>query len=461
METFIIYLAKYGVCLSVFLIIYILFLRSTTFYRFNRLFLISGFILSFIIPAIKYSYEIVLPSASLAGNTLPMPASETATASAVSIWSILFGLYCAGIFILMIRNLLSYTKLINLVRNGLRSDEDKIKVIESEKVNSPFTVLNYILLNSKKLSDIEKDLILKHEVTHIKQKHWLDLLCSECILLIQWFNPLAWLYVHLLKENHEFLADKAVIDSGVSPALYQAVLINQRFQGPVFSFSNSFNHTKPMNRLSMLKKTKSSPWKRICVLIIIPVFGLFIWASAVPRYVLAMEQPVLSETADSVNDKSQIYIYGIKNSTDNGIGDKINIEPKEGKPLLLIDGVKSQLAIEDLETDNIESMTIIKNKKDIEPYGKEAENGLILISTKKGNDFSPLPSGLINTKPVQSVDVYKDALLIIDGKIEPAEKMKQLNPDMIESIDVLKDETATNLYGEKGKNGVIKITTKK
>jgi TonB-dependent SusC/RagA subfamily outer membrane receptor len=40
-------------------------------------------------------------------------------------------------------------------------------------------------------------------------------------------------------------------------------------------------------------------------------------------------------------------------------------------------------------------------------------------------------------------------------------EIKQLKPENIESISVLKDATATAIYGEKGKNGVIIVTSKK
>jgi TonB-dependent SusC/RagA subfamily outer membrane receptor len=48
---------------------------------------------------------------------------------------------------------------------------------------------------------------------------------------------------------------------------------------------------------------------------------------------------------------------------------------------------------------------------------------------------------------------------MVDGK-ETAD-MSMLNPKDIESISVLKDNSATALYGDKGKNGVVVITTKK
>jgi TonB-dependent SusC/RagA subfamily outer membrane receptor len=50
-------------------------------------------------------------------------------------------------------------------------------------------------------------------------------------------------------------------------------------------------------------------------------------------------------------------------------------------------------------------------------------------------------------------------LVYLDG-VE-IESTDNVNPEDIESIDVIKDKTATALYGEKGKNGVIFITSKK
>ena len=52
-------------------------------------------------------------------------------------------------------------------------------------------------------------------------------------------------------------------------------------------------------------------------------------------------------------------------------------------------------------------------------------------------------------------------LYVIDGKIVPISALEPLNPQDIQSITVLKDESAKSIYGEKGANGVIIITTKK
>ena len=53
-------------------------------------------------------------------------------------------------------------------------------------------------------------------------------------------------------------------------------------------------------------------------------------------------------------------------------------------------------------------------------------------------------------------------LIVLDGEVLPANfNMSLLKSEQIEKIEVLKDASATAIYGEKGKNGVIIITSKK
>jgi len=59
-----------------------------------------------------------------------------------------------------------------------------------------------------------------------------------------------------------------------------------------------------------------------------------------------------------------------------------------------------------------------------------------------------------------STDGEKTPLFILDGKEISKEEMDQLDSDSIEKIEVLKGESATEKYGDKGKDGVILITSK-
>ena len=62
---------------------------------------------------------------------------------------------------------------------------------------------------------------------------------------------------------------------------------------------------------------------------------------------------------------------------------------------------------------------------------------------------------------IRSLDANANPLCIVDGKEVSAEEFKNLNPDDIDHIEVLKSEAATSPYGSKGANGVVVVTTKK
>jgi TonB-dependent SusC/RagA subfamily outer membrane receptor len=64
----------------------------------------------------------------------------------------------------------------------------------------------------------------------------------------------------------------------------------------------------------------------------------------------------------------------------------------------------------------------------------------------------------LNNNDKLTIDGEGRPLFIIDGK--EAKSLKNLNPNDIRSLTVLKDGSAEKKYGEKGKNGVVEITTK-
>ena len=59
-----------------------------------------------------------------------------------------------------------------------------------------------------------------------------------------------------------------------------------------------------------------------------------------------------------------------------------------------------------------------------------------------------------------SKDSANKPLVVIDGVITPNKDMNEMSPNDIQSMNVLKGASAKVIYGEKGENGVIEITTK-
>lgn len=443
MKDVVIYIGQSGICIGIFFLIYRIFLRSATFFRFNRAFLLTGLIASFIIPFIHFSYDIILPISATSFTESSRTSTATET-NKIDIWSLLFSVYIIGIIIQLVRNLISYKKVFKLIKSGISIQKERYKIIDSPQIKSPFTIFNNIAINTMNMTEIEKYLIIKHETTHISQKHWIDLLCSECALLLQWFNPIMWFYVSSQKENHEFLADRAVINTGVSPAVYQAALINQRFQGPVFSFSNSFNYPNQLNRLCMIKKAKTSPWRRVAILALIPSFGLFFWASATPRYIFkSIEDDSNNTSITPTKDSIQVIEFRIENTDPN-------------KGVYFTDYGESSIAeIKELDSNNIESISTLKNKSATEVSSEKGKNDVIIVkikeqalSTPKDDDFK-LSNIEINTP-----------LVFIEGKEVNNKILQAIDPNTIERVEVFKENKAIELYGERAKEGVILVTLK-
>lgn len=76
------------------------------------------------------------------------------------------------------------------------------------------------------------------------------------------------------------------------------------------------------------------------------------------------------------------------------------------------------------------------------------------------NSGSPGASPTIRIRGVGTIN-NSDPIFVVDGLIISPEAINFLNPNDIENISVLKDASATAIYGSKGANGVIMITTKK
>ena len=60
-----------------------------------------------------------------------------------------------------------------------------------------------------------------------------------------------------------------------------------------------------------------------------------------------------------------------------------------------------------------------------------------------------------------SLNAVADPLYVVDGTPIDAEAFRQISPNSIKSVNVLKDASAKSMYGNRGSNGVIVVTTKR
>ncbi|WP_020528102.1 M56 family metallopeptidase [Flexithrix dorotheae] len=157
------------------------------------------------------------------------------------------------------------------------------------------------------------------------------------------------------------------------------------------------------------------------------------------------------------------------------------VSTNEGKdPLYVIDGrvQKTNKEIFDLDPHEIKRMDVLKGESAIAMYGEKGKDGVILITTKNNKESKENQKkkiDLIDNKNIESDSTFSgkhhvsrvkivspngvlEPLYVIDGKIQT--EINDLDPNSIKNIEVLKDEAAIAKYGDKGKNGVIIITTK-
>ena len=69
--------------------------------------------------------------------------------------------------------------------------------------------------------------------------------------------------------------------------------------------------------------------------------------------------------------------------------------------------------------------------------------------------------GDVRIRGNRSINASNDPLYVIDGIPMTAGSMADVNPNDIESMEILKDASATAIYGSRGANGVVLISTKK
>ena len=134
--------------------------------------------------------------------------------------------------------------------------------------------------------------------------------------------------------------------------------------------------------------------------------------------------------------------------------------------LVFIDGKESTMEeMTQIDPAKIEKVDVLKDNQAIEKYGKKGKDGVILVTLKKDNQASNAQNFKLQSnsslKFGDANSFGKEPLVFIDGVVAKNQNVNNIPPETIESISVLKDASATKVYGDKGKNGVILINTKK
>ncbi|OUJ68944.1 M56 family metallopeptidase [Hymenobacter crusticola] len=122
----------------------------------------------------------------------------------------------------------------------------------------PYAFLHYLFVSEAayRRRAIEQELFT-HELTHIRQRHSLDVLLVEVLLCVAWFHPVLYGVKRAMQLNHEFLADQAVNERHQNVPRYQQLLLDKVAGGLTGSLTSAFAFRTTQKRFLMMTKPTS------------------------------------------------------------------------------------------------------------------------------------------------------------------------------------------------------------
>lgn len=280
MNTLFSWLAESAAGLTIMYIVYKIFLKNEAFFMANRVYLLSAMIFSLLLPLISFGipagpvhYSYFIPEV-VAGQGNYMPAAPGHEAPGFI--SVFYGIYLSGVLFLLLRMIHRLIQFYRFTGRYKTRNFRGMNIVNTDMDIAPFSFMNYIILNESLYNPQEKERILEHETAHIRQMHTFDLILAEVMIILQWFNPVVWLYKSSLEEIHEYLADREVISGGTSIPFYQALLLNLQIGARLFPVVNSFNNSLTKNRITMMTKMTPPAGKRLRFLLMIPALAIMV-----------------------------------------------------------------------------------------------------------------------------------------------------------------------------------------
>jgi len=313
------YVINVALILAACLAFYKLLLRRETFYKVNRYMLVICLAISFSLPLLQvpaeFSFRKNVNRGSLIvnneksavngqqstgnsnqqqSNTTPQTATDSLQPindsqqpavkdekqavlkfSFVKLMSWLFWIYWFGVAVFGVSFLFQMVLLLWRAYRNPAIIDGKYRIVEVSGDKAPCSFGNNIFINPEKYDWDTYNQILLHEKIHIREKHTLDILIAELVLIFQWFNPFAWIYRREIESNLEFLTDDQLMQKEkVDKQSYQLSLMKVSAPHFPLSLTTNYNQSILKKRIAMMNTKRSNlhtAWKYFFLL---PVFAL-------------------------------------------------------------------------------------------------------------------------------------------------------------------------------------------
>ena len=293
--------------IAVLYLLYKLLLSGDTFLRAHRITLLGGVLFAYLYP-LAYSPNLHAHINTLSGRyNVELPAIEV-SADVLSSSFTLFDIYLCGVAVGL---LLFLVRLLSIIYLRMRSTGlyvEGVKVYDPAIDVMPFSFGSAIFVNVKKYeAGMLRDILL-HECAHVSRLHTVDLVLGELVVILGWFNPLAWLLRREMRLVLEFLADARAVVRTASAKDYQYHLLHAAQQSSrFFQWGAYFNDKMLSQRIRKLNQRDSHLARKCCYLILLPA-SLFMLCVAYARPVTTT-QPLAAVSENSVDNALPQFLH--------------------------------------------------------------------------------------------------------------------------------------------------------
>jgi beta-lactamase regulating signal transducer with metallopeptidase domain len=280
------YLMKVTICSGIFFLYYLFALRNKLFHQWNRFYLLIAVVLSLAAPLLQFtiwhqfqtrdSQAIELLKIVGSANSYLDEVTVTGQSSLSFNWIIL--VYASVSLVLLTLLCISLINIFLLVKTHSVSLINRIKFVNTDAKGTPFSFLRFIFWNRQ--IDIQSETgqqIFQHELVHVNEKHTMDKLFMQIVIILFWCNPFFWMIRRELKLIHEFIADKKAIAEHGTAAL-AAMILQSAYPSQFNSITNQFFQTSIKRRLAMLSKIQHPRINYISRLIALPILAITVFA---------------------------------------------------------------------------------------------------------------------------------------------------------------------------------------
>lgn len=163
--------------------------------------------------------------------------------------------YAAGFALLFLFMAVQLLQLGRIRRKSMPdSRRGAIRVFQSP-YDVPFS-FGYNIFLPGSIEGRQRDFVLAHEESHIWHRHFHKLLILQCLTIVNWFNPFAYLIFRAIKELQEMEVDRDVIDNGFDREQYQINLVLTCTEHKEWIWTQSnYNYSSLKERILFMNKS--------------------------------------------------------------------------------------------------------------------------------------------------------------------------------------------------------------